>query len=127
MIAERSVVEACDSPTVSVPPLVRATARSVPHDGKIGELLEEVVVHGAKAHSTKKPAHRVREDGRLYFNARNHRGTGPARVHAYSSDGGETLDAPYAGIDEITAPGRRIGELPRLLEAVSRDRKNLSS
>jgi sialidase-1 len=26
-------------------------------------------------------------------------------VHAYSSDGGETLDAPYAGIDEITAPG----------------------
>ena len=44
-------------------------------------------------------------DGRLYFNARNHLGTGPARVHAYSSDGGETLDAPYAGIDEITAPG----------------------
>jgi sialidase-1 len=26
-------------------------------------------------------------------------------VHAYSSDGGEPLDAPYAGIDEITAPG----------------------
>ena len=45
------------------------------------------------------------EDGRLYFNARNHRGTGPARVHAYSSDGGETLDAQYEGIEEITAPG----------------------
>ncbi len=44
-------------------------------------------------------------DGRLYFNARNHRGTGPARVHAYSSDGGATLDAPYEGIKEITAPG----------------------
>ncbi|GAA1111959.1 hypothetical protein GCM10009630_06290 [Kribbella jejuensis] len=44
-------------------------------------------------------------DGRLYFNARNHQGTGPARVHAWSSDGGETLDAPYAGIPEITAPG----------------------
>lgn len=44
-------------------------------------------------------------DGRLYFNARNHQGTGPARVHAWSSDGGTTLDAPYAGIPEITAPG----------------------
>ena len=44
-------------------------------------------------------------DGRLYFNARNHQGTGPARVHAWSSDGGLTLDAPYAGIPEITAPG----------------------
>jgi sialidase-1 len=44
-------------------------------------------------------------DGRLYFNARNHQGTGPARVHAWSSDEGATLDAPYAGIPEITAPG----------------------
>lgn len=44
-------------------------------------------------------------DGRLYFNARNHQGTGPARVHAWSSDGGTTLDAPYTGIPEITAPG----------------------
>ncbi|MEU4608137.1 sialidase family protein [Kribbella sp. NPDC023972] len=44
-------------------------------------------------------------DGRLYFNARNHQGTGPARVHAWSSDGGMTLDAPYTGIPEITAPG----------------------
>ncbi|MDX6281918.1 MAG: sialidase [Kribbellaceae bacterium] len=44
-------------------------------------------------------------DGRLYFNARNHRGTGAARVHAHSSDGGSTLDSRYQGIDEITAPG----------------------
>jgi sialidase-1 len=44
-------------------------------------------------------------DGRLYFNARNHRGTGPARVYAYSSDGGATLDSQYEGIAEITAPG----------------------
>jgi sialidase-1 len=44
-------------------------------------------------------------DGRLYFNARNHQGTGPARVHAWSSGSGQTLDAPYAGIPEITAPG----------------------
>jgi sialidase-1 len=44
-------------------------------------------------------------DGRLYFNARNHRGTGPARVHAYSSDGGASLDSSYAGIPEVTAPG----------------------
>jgi sialidase-1 len=44
-------------------------------------------------------------DGRLYFNARNHRGTGPARVHAWSSDGGRTLDSPYEGIVGVTAPG----------------------
>ena len=44
-------------------------------------------------------------DGRLYVNARNHRGTGTARVHAWSSDAGASLDAPYAGIPEITAPG----------------------
>lgn len=44
-------------------------------------------------------------DGRLYFNTRNHRGTGPARAHAWSSDGGDGLDAPYAGIPEVTAPG----------------------
>ena len=45
------------------------------------------------------------EDGRLYFNARNHRGSGSARVHAWSTDGGETLEAPYEEIAEITAPG----------------------
>ncbi|MEU4391173.1 sialidase family protein [Kribbella sp. NPDC023855] len=44
-------------------------------------------------------------DGRLYFNARNHLGTGPARVHAWSSDGGRTLDSPYEGIAGVTAPG----------------------
>ncbi|MFK4086789.1 exo-alpha-sialidase [Kribbella sp. NPDC020789] len=44
-------------------------------------------------------------DGRLYFNARNHLGTGPARVHAWSSAGGVTLDAPYVGIPGVTAPG----------------------
>lgn len=44
-------------------------------------------------------------DGRLYFNARNHRGTGAARVHAWSSDGGRTLDSPYEGIAGVTAPG----------------------
>ncbi|WP_405061966.1 glycoside hydrolase [Kribbella sp. NBC_01505] len=44
-------------------------------------------------------------DGRLYFNARNHLGTGPARVHAWSSDHGSTLEAPYRGISEVTAPG----------------------
>jgi sialidase-1 len=45
------------------------------------------------------------EDGRLYFNARNHRGTGTARVHAWSPDGGETIEATYAPIEEVTAPG----------------------
>ena len=44
-------------------------------------------------------------DGRLYFNARNHQGTGPARVHAWSSDGGADARCAVRGIPEITAPG----------------------
>ncbi|GAA4212013.1 hypothetical protein GCM10022220_34790 [Actinocatenispora rupis] len=44
-------------------------------------------------------------DGTLHLNARNHRGTGPARVQAWSTDGGASLTAPYAGIPEVTAPG----------------------
>jgi sialidase-1 len=36
-------------------------------------------------------------DGRVYFNCRDQNGTIPGgRMDAYSSDGGETLDAPYA-------------------------------
>lgn len=35
-------------------------------------------------------------DGRLYFNARDQNGSSPGnRLEAWSSDGGETLDAPY--------------------------------
>lgn len=44
-------------------------------------------------------------DGRVYFNARDHNGTAPGtRTDAYSSDGGATLDAPYAPQDTITGP-----------------------
>ncbi len=36
-------------------------------------------------------------DGRVYFNTRDHNGiSAGARADAFSSDGGETLDAPYA-------------------------------
>jgi sialidase-1 len=36
-------------------------------------------------------------DGRLYFNSRDQNGSSPGnRLDAYSSDGGETLDRPYA-------------------------------
>jgi sialidase-1 len=45
------------------------------------------------------------DDGRLYFNAREHNGTAPGnRTDAYSSDGGVTLDAPYAPQDTIVGP-----------------------
>ncbi|MGD7788917.1 sialidase family protein [Propionibacteriaceae bacterium Y1700] len=47
-------------------------------------------------------------DGRLHFNARNHEGTlatrGGPRVAAWSSDGGETLDAVYAPATGIVSP-----------------------
>ena len=44
-------------------------------------------------------------DGRLYFNTRDHNGTAPGnRADAYSSDGGATLDAPFAPQDTIPGP-----------------------
>jgi sialidase-1 len=44
-------------------------------------------------------------DGRLYFNTREHNGTAPGnRADAYSSDGGATLDAPFAPQDTIVGP-----------------------
>src|SRR5437867_9261861 len=85
VIAELSVVEACDSPTVPVSPLVRTPARRVPHDGEIGELLEEVVVHGAAANRSEETAHPDGEGGRRYFNVmsvRNRRAaSAPRRAH----------------------------------------------
>jgi sialidase-1 len=43
-------------------------------------------------------------DGRLYFNARDQHGTSPGnRMDTYSSDGGETLDRPYAAQPTLDA------------------------
>ena len=44
-------------------------------------------------------------DGRIYVNARDQNGADPAtRLVAYSSDGGETFDAPFAAEPNITTP-----------------------
>ncbi|MBN2580904.1 MAG: exo-alpha-sialidase [Pirellulales bacterium] len=44
-------------------------------------------------------------DGRVYFNAREHNGSDPAtRAVAYSSDGGETYDAPFSAEPNIVSP-----------------------
>ena len=44
-------------------------------------------------------------DGRVYVNARQHQGSDPAkRTIAYSSDGGETFDAPFVAEPQITSP-----------------------
>ena len=44
-------------------------------------------------------------DGRIYFNARNQKGSEPAtRLVAHSSDGGRTYDAPFAAEPNITTP-----------------------
>ncbi|QDP96106.1 exo-alpha-sialidase [Microlunatus elymi] len=50
-------------------------------------------------------------DGRLIFNARNHHGTGSARVQAISEDGGETLTTPYRECPDIVAPNVQAGLL----------------
>jgi sialidase-1 len=44
-------------------------------------------------------------DGRVYVNARDQHGSNPAtRALAYSSDGGESFDAPFAPEPKITTP-----------------------
>ena len=44
-------------------------------------------------------------DGRVYVNAREHNGSDPAtRVIAYSSDGGQSFDAPFVAEPNITSP-----------------------
>lgn len=44
-------------------------------------------------------------DGTVYFNARDQKGSAPGnRVHAWSPDGGATLDGPFEAADGITAP-----------------------
>lgn len=44
-------------------------------------------------------------DGRIYVNTREHLGSDPAtRAIAYSSDGGEMFDAPFAAEPNITSP-----------------------
>jgi len=44
-------------------------------------------------------------DGRVYVNSRQHQGSEAAkRVIAYSSDGGETFDAPFAPEPQIVSP-----------------------
>ncbi|MET9483085.1 sialidase family protein [Streptomyces sp. NPDC006638] len=43
-------------------------------------------------------------DGRVYFNTRDQHGTAPAsRADAYSGDGGENLDGPFAPTEDVTA------------------------
>ena len=44
-------------------------------------------------------------DGTLHFNARNHRGTGAARLAAWSTDGGESLVDAYRDLPDVSAPG----------------------
>jgi sialidase-1 len=44
-------------------------------------------------------------DGRVYVNARDQNGSDPAsRLVAYSSDGGETFDAPFVAEPNIPSP-----------------------
>lgn len=71
-------------------------------------------------------------DGTVYVNARNHRGSGSARVHARSIDGGESLTAPYAEMADVTAPGiqgsvlRMNGRLLLSTPTDPRRRRNLT-
>jgi sialidase-1 len=64
-------------------------------------------------------------DGRVYVNAREHNGSDPAtRTIAYSSDGGQTFDAPFAAEPKITSPVVQ-NSLVRLTLGESGDRPNV--
>jgi sialidase-1 len=63
-------------------------------------------------------------DGRVYVNAREHNGSHPAtRTIAFSSDGGQTFDAPFAAEPNITSPVVQ-NSLVRLTWADPDDRGN---
>ncbi|WP_394848585.1 glycoside hydrolase [Pendulispora brunnea] len=51
-------------------------------------------------------------NGVLYFNARNQGSAAPHRVDAYSSDGGESLDAPYVVQTTLVTPKVEGSVLP---------------
>ena len=64
-------------------------------------------------------------DGRVYVNARATSGSDPAtRTIAYSSDGGETFDAPFVAEPNITSPVVQ-NSLVRLTLAEPGDRRNV--
>jgi sialidase-1 len=64
-------------------------------------------------------------DGRVYVNAREHHGADPAtRTVAYSSDGGQTFDAPFASEPNITSPVVQ-NSLVRLVLANAGDQRNV--
>lgn len=64
-------------------------------------------------------------DGRVYVNAREHNGSDPAtRTIAYSSDGGQTFDAPFAAEPNITSPVVQ-NSLVRLTLAEPGDRQSV--
>jgi sialidase-1 len=64
-------------------------------------------------------------DGRVYVNARKHDGSDPAtRVIAYSSDGGQTFDAPFVAERNITSPVVQ-NSLVRLASTDSGDQRNI--
>jgi sialidase-1 len=64
-------------------------------------------------------------DGRIYVNAREHNGSDPAtRAIAYSSDGGQTFDAPFVAEARFTSPVVQ-NSLVRLTLAERGDRSNV--
>jgi sialidase-1 len=64
-------------------------------------------------------------DGRVYVNAREHNGSNPAtRTIAYSSDGGQTFDAPFVAEPKIISPVVQ-NSLMRLTLAEPGDRGNV--
>ncbi|QNE77539.1 exo-alpha-sialidase [Streptomyces finlayi] len=60
---------------------------------------------GGELHHVNETAVAELPDGQVYFNARNQHGSAPgSRVHAWSRDGGVTLESPFEAVADITAP-----------------------
>ena len=64
-------------------------------------------------------------DGRVYVNTRDNLGSDPAtRAVAYSSDGGESFDAPFVAEPAITSPVVQ-NSIVRLAKSEGNDGKNV--
>ncbi|MFC8824292.1 exo-alpha-sialidase [Streptomyces sp. NPDC057137] len=103
--ANHSVAPADGSTDTGAEPRYYAGHSLLSDDGGETWRIGYVDAAGDGTHHVNETAVAQLPDGTVYFNARDQKGSAPGnRVHAWSRDGGATLDAPFEAVASITAP-----------------------
>ncbi|WP_405799852.1 exo-alpha-sialidase [Streptomyces sp. NBC_01506] len=103
--ANHSVAPADDGTDTGAEPRHYAGHSLLSDDGGQTWRIGYVDAAGDGTHHVNETAVAQLPDGTVYFNARDQKGSAPGnRVHAWSRDGGATLDAPFEAATDITAP-----------------------